>query len=63
MRMQDWSFVDIVLLSICLAIYLLPLLIATAIDHKNRIAIGLLNLFLGWTGLGWLGALIWAVMK
>jgi len=63
MNMQDWSFLDIVLLSLCLAIYLLPLLIATAIDHKNRIAIGLLNLFLGWTGLGWLGALIWVVMK
>ena len=63
MRMQDLSFLDIVLLSLCLAIYLLPLLIAAAIDHKNRIAIGLLNLFLGWTGLGWLGALIWAVMK
>ena len=63
MRMQDLSFLDIVLLSLCLAIYILPLLIATAIDHKNKIAIGLLNLFLGWTGLGWLGALIWSVMK
>ena len=63
MRMQDLSFLDIVLLSLCLAIYILPLLIATAIDHKNRIAIGLLNLFLGWTGLGWLAALIWAVTK
>ena len=63
MNMKDWTFLDIVLLSLCLAIYLLPLFIATVIDHKNRIAIGLLNLFLGWTGLGWLGALVWAVMK
>ena len=50
MNMQDWIFVDIALLSLCLAIYFLPLIIATAIDHKNRIAIGLLNLFLDWTG-------------
>ena len=63
MNMQGWTFRDFGLLTLCVVIYFLPLLIATAREHKNRIAILLLNLFLGWTGLGWLGALIWAVMK
>ena len=61
--MQDLTFSDFGLLVLCSTIYFLPLFIAIAGDHKNRIAICLFNLFLGWTGLGWLGALIWAVMK
>ena len=63
MNMQDWTFSDFGLLTLCVVIYCLPFLIATAREHKNRVAILLLNLFLGWTGLGWLVALIWAVMK
>ena len=63
MNMQDWTFLDFGLLTLFVIIYCLPFLIATAREHKNRVAILLLNLFLGWTGLGWLVALIWAVMK
>jgi hypothetical protein len=28
--------------------------------HPNTVAIGILNLFLGWTFLGWVAALVWA---
>ena len=40
--------------------YFLPAIIASARNHHQRLAIFVLNLFLGWTFLGWLLALIWA---
>jgi len=45
----------------CAFFYFLPSFIAHRRDHNNATAIILLNVFLGWTILGWLGALIWAV--
>lgn len=44
-------------------LYFVPLAIAMMRRHRNTLAIGLLNVFLGWTVLGWIGALIWAVIK
>lgn len=44
-------------------IYFLPSIIAHNGKHHNSQAITLLNLFLGWTILGWLAALIWACTK
>ena len=40
--------------------YMLPGIVASARRHRNRLAIGMLNLLLGWTLLGWIGALVWA---
>ena len=40
-------------------IYFLPIFIGRGKKHINGIAV--LNLFLGWTVLGWVGAMIWAV--
>src|SRR5260370_6868323 len=40
--------------------YLLPSFVAAARGHRNGQAILLLNLFLGWTVLGWIVALVWA---
>jgi hypothetical protein len=31
--------------------------------HRNLAAIVVLNLLLGWTFLGWVGALIWAIIR
>lgn len=45
------------------AVYLIPALIAINVKHKQQTAIILLNIFAGWTFVGWLGALIWAVLK
>jgi hypothetical protein len=44
-----------------LAIYFLPTLIAGARHVYCRSGIVLLNAFLGWTGIGWIVALIWAL--
>jgi Superinfection immunity protein len=41
-------------------LYFAPLLIARSRQHHQTMAIGLLNLFLGWTILGWTSALILA---
>lgn len=40
--------------------YFVPTVAANIRQHRSASAIGLLNLFLGWTVLGWLVALIWA---
>ena len=45
---------------IILFLYFLPSLIAANRKHLNAMAIFVLNLFLGWTLLGWVGALVWA---
>ena len=45
------------------ALYFLPSIIAVGLKQKNSFAIFVLNTFLGWTGLGWIGALVWAFIK
>lgn len=40
--------------------YLLPSIVAHNVQHRNKDAILILNLLLGWTGLGWVIALVWA---
>lgn len=44
-------------------IYFLPVIIASVTRKKNTTAIGVLNLFLGWTILGWIISLTWACVK
>lgn len=45
----------------CLVIYFLPSIVAELRGRPNKGAIFVLNLFLGWTFLGWIIALVWAV--
>tara|TARA_A100001035_G_scaffold157041_1_gene123977 strand:+ start:365 stop:655 length:291 start_codon:yes stop_codon:yes gene_type:complete len=47
-------------IALILGIYFLPDWIAQSRGHPNRGSIFILNLFLGWTFLGWVAALIWA---
>ena len=51
--------------SICVillvTVYFLPSIVAACRKHVNFTAIFILNLFLGFTFLGWVFALIWAV--
>jgi hypothetical protein len=42
------------------AAYGLPALVAVYRRHSRAEAIAIVNLFLGWTGIGWLAALVWA---
>ena len=43
-----------------LFIYLLPMIIAATRQHHNGVPIAFLNIFLGWTGIGWVIAFLWA---
>src|SRR5258708_20666582 len=58
--MEDWL---VVLLPLSLVAYLLPFFVATVRRHRFSTAIGLINLLLGWTVIGWLAAIIWAVNR
>ncbi|HWZ77769.1 MAG TPA: superinfection immunity protein [Candidatus Sulfotelmatobacter sp.] len=40
--------------------YFLPAIIALARSKRDLLAIFLLNLFLGWSVIGWIVALVWA---
>ncbi len=46
---------------LCLTIYMLPAGIGIIRGRSNSGAIFVLNLFLGWTLIGWVIALVWAV--
>lgn len=45
------------------AIYYIPAFIATSKKHPNEVAIVVLNAVAGWTFLGWVGSLVWALVK
>ena len=49
--------------AIFLGIYFIPTIIAFRKKHKDKVPILLLNIFLGWSILGYVGALIWSVME
>lgn len=57
---NDWWFGKLVLLA--LALYFLPTIIVIARNKKNGCSIIIINLFLGWTFLGWVITLAWACM-
>lgn len=63
MLFKDPGSRDLVLIILAIVLYFLPTLIAVLRKHKNKLAVFLLNLLLGWTVLGWIVALIWSVMK
>lgn len=46
--------------SIIVAAYLLPSIIASGRQHKNVTSLTIVNIFFGWTFLGWVIALAWA---
>ncbi|MBA3668647.1 MAG: superinfection immunity protein [Sphingomonas sp.] len=43
-----------------ITLYFAPGIVAATRNHPNRMPIVLLDLFLGWTVVGWIGALVWA---
>ena len=50
-----------ILTTLAVTIYLLPAFVAAGRRHRNAGAIFALNLFLGWTLLGWVLALVWGM--
>ena len=53
----------IVLSGICLAIYLIPTIVAFARKVPSSVAIAVLNIFLGWSIIGYIVALVWSLKK
>jgi Superinfection immunity protein len=55
--MATWGIV----LYLALVAYLVPVLVANARRHRQRMAILALNVLLDWSLIGWVGALIWSL--
>lgn len=51
----------LIIFILSVAIYFIPSIVGH--DKKNFTSILLLNLFLGWTFIGWVVALVWAAKK
>lgn len=62
--MRDTLGNDLIQYAILFAIvglYWLPTLVACARGHWDKVGIAIFNFFFGWTMVGWVGALVWAV--
>ena len=57
---DPWRIFFGILLSVITFLYLLPFGVSLMRNGRNKLAVFLLNLFLGWTFIGWVVALIWA---
>jgi len=53
----------LILFLVAIALYFLPSFVASGRHKKNAGAIFVLNLFLGWTLVGWVISLVWALTK
>lgn len=63
MALGIWMVICILILIASIPLYFLPSIVAGKKKHKNQTGIFVLNLFLGWTLIGWVGALVWAVTE
>lgn len=52
----------IVVGAVALVVYVVPILIAWVVDHPHMPAIAVVNIFLGWSCIGWVVALAWALV-
>lgn len=60
---MDSDSILLLVAALVLFIYFLPWIVARSRNHRNTTAIVVLNLFLGWTFIGWVIALVWACTK
>lgn len=58
--MDDFTFAIVM---IVLLIYAIPSMVAVQTNHPYRHAIVALNLLLGWSFIGWVIALVWAIAQ
>jgi hypothetical protein len=54
------EFLGFLYVIVSIAIYLAPTVVANYRSHKNATAILVFNIFLGWTFIGWVAALVWS---
>lgn len=57
------EIIGVALVILLIFIYFLPALVANGSNHSKALSITVLNIFLGWTLLGWVIALVWAVSE
>jgi Superinfection immunity protein len=53
----------LLIIVVSLGVYFWPTAMAIDSKKKDKLSIFLLNLFLGWTFIGWVVALVWAAKK
>jgi hypothetical protein len=53
---------QVILLLILTVPYFLPTIVAMLRGHPQTGGVFLLNIMIGWTGIGWLGVAVWSVV-
>lgn len=54
---------ELIMMVVAGVFYLFPTIMAYQRSHLQKQAIFALNLFLGWSVIGWVGALIWTLTR
>jgi len=49
-------------LLVSMALYFLPSIVAKAREHPQFVFILVVNLLFGWSGVGWIGCLVWSLV-
>jgi hypothetical protein len=60
---MDIIIVGLIALGVVLVLYFIPAIIAWQRRHRQRVAILVVNIFFGWTFVGWIIALVWAFTR
>lgn len=53
----------LLLIVIYAAVMFVPTYVAFYRRHEHRLAIGVVNFLLGWTGIGWAATMLWALTE
>lgn len=57
------AVVFLFIIGLAIFVYLLPTFVALQRKHVNTTAICVLNILVGWSFIGWVAALVWALVK
>lgn len=56
-------FILLLFSGLVIFVYLLPSFVALQRKHANTTAICVLNILIGWSFIGWVAALVWALVN
>ena len=56
------SLPHLILFAVIIAVGFVPAIIAFARNHAQKWIVLALNVILGWTGVGWIAVLVWAII-
>lgn len=57
------AVVFLFIIGLAIFVYLLPAFVALQRKHVNTTAICVLNILVGWSFIGWVAALVWALVN